>query len=69
LDTAAAEIQQKSKVKTITVAADFGKADAALWAKIKAAVEPLQVHLLVDTKTLSQLCEVMQIAIILAVGT
>lgn len=53
LDTAAAEIQQKSKVKTITVAADFGKADAALWAKIKAAVEPLQVGVLVNNVGLS----------------
>lgn len=48
LDTAASEIEAKFKVKTKTLAVDFGKADAGTWAMLKAELAPLQVGVLVN---------------------
>jgi short-subunit dehydrogenase len=42
LDAAAEEVK-KFKVQAKTLAIDFSKADASAWAKIKEAIEPLQV--------------------------
>ena len=38
LDDAASEIEAKYKVKTKTLAVDFGKADAGTWSTLKAEV-------------------------------
>ena len=38
LDEAASEIEAKYKVKTKTLAVDFGKADAGTWSTLKAEV-------------------------------
>lgn len=48
LDTAAGEIEAKYKVKTKTLAVDFGKADGATWAMLKAELAPLAVGVLVN---------------------
>ncbi len=48
LDTAAAEIEGKFKVKTKTLAVDFGKADAATWSMLKAELVELAVGVLVN---------------------
>lgn len=48
LDTAAGEIEAKYKVKTKTLAVDFGKADSATWSMLKAELAPLAVGVLVN---------------------
>lgn len=48
LDTAAGEIEVKFKVKTKTLAVDFGKADAATWSMLKAELADLAVGVLIN---------------------
>ena len=53
LQTAAAEIEQKYKVQTKYVVADFGAADGETWEAIRAAAEGLDVGVLVNNVGLS----------------
>lgn len=53
LQTAASEIQEKFKVKTTTVTADFGKATPETWTAIQKALAPLDVGLLINNVGLS----------------
>ena len=56
LDEAASEIEAKYKVKTKTLAVDFGKADAGTWSTLKAEVRSATTGLEGDQPLLNCIC-------------
>lgn len=53
LDETAKLLQQRYKVKTVTVAADFANADANTWSTIDSAIKNLPIGVLVNNVGLS----------------
>ena len=56
LDEAASEIEAKYKVKTKTLAVDFGKADAGTWSTLKAEVRSATTGVEGDRPLLNCIC-------------